>query len=59
MSFHRGSFVDPVLFKFSDAPRYSKGFLAVLVTACAAALLICGYRFIRVRENNHRDKEVR
>lgn len=43
-------------FKAEDAPRYAPGFIAVVVTSIAAALLILVYRGVCVWDNNKRDK---
>jgi hypothetical protein len=45
-----------MLFKPEDAPIYAPGFIAVLATSTAAALLAIVYRFVCVRENCRRDK---
>jgi hypothetical protein len=45
-----------MLFKPKDAPTYAPGFIAVLATSTAAALLAILYRFICIRENCRRDK---
>jgi hypothetical protein len=44
------------LFKPKDAPTYAPGFIAVLATSTAAALLAIAYRFLCIRENCHRDR---
>jgi hypothetical protein len=51
-----GNFVGPLLFKPADAPVYAPGFVAVLITSIAAALLIIVYRFVCIWENKRRDK---
>jgi MFS family permease len=51
-----GNFVGPLLFKPADAPVYAPGFVAVLITSIAAALLIIVYRYVCIWENKRRDK---
>lgn len=51
-----GNFVGPLLFKPQDAPAYGPGFVAVLITAIAAAILIIVYRFVCVWDNRKRDR---
>lgn len=51
-----GNFVGPLLFKKEDEPVYAPGFLAVVVTSVAAALLALAYRFLSMWENKRRDK---
>ncbi|KAF2727747.1 MFS transporter [Polyplosphaeria fusca] len=51
-----GNFVGPLLFKPQDAPVYAPGFIAVLITAVVAAMLVIVYRFVCVWENRRRDK---
>lgn len=51
-----GNFVGPLLFKTADAPRYPKGFIAVVITALAAGLLALVYRFVCMWDNRVRDK---
>lgn len=46
----------PLVFKPQDAPRYEPGFIVVVATAIAAAVLAIVYRFICVWENRRRDK---
>jgi hypothetical protein len=51
-----GNFVGPLAFKQEDAPRYAPGFIVVVVTSIAAALLILVYRAVCVWDNKKRDK---
>ncbi|KAF3005952.1 hypothetical protein E8E13_010158 [Curvularia kusanoi] len=51
-----GNFVGPLLFKPKDAPAYGPGFIAVLATSIAAAVLAIVYRYVCIWENRHRDK---
>lgn len=46
----------PLVFKPKDAPRYEHGFVVVVATAIAAAVLAIIYRFICIWENSRRDK---
>ncbi|KAJ4130493.1 hypothetical protein NW754_009546 [Fusarium falciforme] len=50
-----GNFVGPLVFKKEDAPRYTSGFIVVVVTALAAAVLAIVYRFLCVWSNRKRD----
>ncbi|KAK3650401.1 hypothetical protein LTR56_006380 [Elasticomyces elasticus] len=51
-----GNFVGPLCFEPSDAPRYSKGFLIVVVTSIVAGGLALVYRWFCVWLNRKRDK---
>ncbi|ETS84147.1 hypothetical protein PFICI_02172 [Pestalotiopsis fici W106-1] len=51
-----GNFAGPLAFHSQDAPRYGPGFVVVVITSIAAALLIIFYRFICVWTNHRRDK---
>ncbi|EHY54984.1 hypothetical protein HRR83_005758 [Exophiala dermatitidis] len=51
-----GNFLGPLVFKEEDAPRYGPGFLTVVVSAAAAAVLALVYRFVCVWENKKRDR---
>lgn len=51
-----GQFTAPLLFKPKDAPDYDTGFIAVLLTAVAAASLNLIYRFICIWQNKRRDQ---
>jgi hypothetical protein len=51
-----GNFVGPLLFKPADAPVYAPGFIAVLATSIAAAVLAVVYRYVCIWENHRRDK---
>jgi len=51
-----GNFAGPLLFKPADAPEYVPGFIAVVATSIAAAVLSIVYRFLCVWENRRRDK---
>ena len=53
---YAGNFVGPLLFKPQDAPKYAPGFIAVIATALAAAVIALVYRFITIWENKRRDK---
>lgn len=46
----------PLIFKTKDAPKYAPGFIVVVITSIAAALLAIVYRFVCVWENKKRDK---
>lgn len=46
----------PLLFKPEDYPVYAPGFIAVLITSIAAALLIILYRYVCLWDNKRRDK---
>jgi hypothetical protein len=50
-----GNFVGPLLFKTKDAPVYAPGFVAVLATSIAAAVLAVVYRYVCIWENRKRD----
>jgi hypothetical protein len=45
-----------MLFRPKDAPTYAPGFIVVLATSTAAAVLAIVYRFVCIRENRHRDR---
>jgi hypothetical protein len=49
--------VGPILFKSKDAPTYAPGFIVVLATSTAAALLAIAYRSVCVQENCHRKRK--
>lgn len=49
--------VGPLVFKPQDAPRYVPGFIVVVVTSVAAAVLALVYRLICIHENKKRDRE--
>jgi hypothetical protein len=51
-----GNFVGPLLFKPADAPVYAPGFIVVLATSIAAAVLAIVYRYVCIWENRRRDK---
>jgi hypothetical protein len=51
-----GNFVGPLLFKPEDHPVYAPGFIAVLITSIAAAVLVIIYRYLCIWENKRRDK---
>jgi hypothetical protein len=51
-----GNFVGPLLFKPRDAPVYAPGFVVVLATAIAAAVLTVVYRYVCIWDNRRRDK---
>lgn len=51
-----GNFAGPLLFKPEDAPVYGPGFIAVLGTGIAAAVLAIVYRYVCIWENRKRDK---
>ncbi|EMD66057.1 hypothetical protein COCSADRAFT_294534 [Bipolaris sorokiniana ND90Pr] len=50
-----GNVMGPMLFKPEDAPTYAPGFIAVLATSSAAALLARVYRSLCIRDNCHHD----
>jgi hypothetical protein len=50
-----GNFAAPQVFRAQDAPRYTLGFIVVLVTAIIAGIIILIYRFICAHENRRRD----
>lgn len=52
---HPGNVVGPMFFKPEDAPTHTPGFIAVLATSSAAALLARVYRSLCIRDNCHRD----
>lgn len=54
--FHTGNFVAPLTFKEEDAPAYGPGFVVVVATASATAVLGVIYRYLCVWENARRDK---
>lgn len=51
-----GNVAGPLLFKPADAPVYAPGFIAVLATSIAAAVLAVVYRYVCIWENARRDK---
>ncbi|KAG8163035.1 hypothetical protein KVR01_007513 [Diaporthe batatas] len=51
-----GNFFGPLAFHVSDAPRYPKGFIVVVVTAIAAGVGIMLYRLLCVWHNRKRDE---
>lgn len=46
----------PQVFREEDSPKYSPGFIAVVITAIVATLLMLIYRFICAFENRRRDR---
>jgi hypothetical protein len=56
LTINLGNFVGPLLFKPEDAPAYGPGFVAVLGTSIAAAVLAVVYRYVCIWENKRRDK---
>ncbi|KAH8727437.1 MFS transporter [Phaeosphaeriaceae sp. PMI808] len=51
-----GNFLGPMLFKSEEAPIYATGFITVLATSAAAAVLAVIYRYICIWDNRKRDK---
>lgn len=51
-----GNVVGPLLFKTQDAPAYSNGWIAVVITSITALLLAIVYRFVCIWENKKRDE---
>jgi len=51
-----GNFVGPLVFKTSDAPAYTPGFITTCITSIAAAVLIGVYRLVCMWDNKRRDK---
>ncbi|KUL85013.1 hypothetical protein ZTR_07784 [Talaromyces verruculosus] len=50
-----GNFAGPQVFRAQDAPRYTVGFIVVLVTAIVAGIIVLVYRFVCAYENRRRD----
>ncbi|KAH8890176.1 MFS transporter [Thozetella sp. PMI_491] len=51
-----GNIVAPLLFKDTESPIFTSGWIAVLACICAATVLALGYRQICVWENSKRDR---
>ena len=50
-----GNFAGPQVFRAQDAPRYTLGFIVVVVTAIIAGIIVLVYRFVCAHENRRRD----
>lgn len=50
-----GNFAGPQVFRAQDAPRYTLGFIVVVITAIIAGLIVLVYRFVCAYENRRRD----
>ncbi|OBT60643.1 hypothetical protein VE03_09954 [Pseudogymnoascus sp. 23342-1-I1] len=50
------NFIDSLLFKATDAPRYPTSWAVVVPTAIAAGLLCLAYRWVCISHNRKRDE---
>ncbi|KAJ5116537.1 hypothetical protein N7456_000885 [Penicillium angulare] len=51
-----GNFTGPLLYKEHDAPRYTPGFIVVIVTSFIAGILVLVYRVVCASDNRRRDE---
>lgn len=51
-----GNIIGPLVFVEEDAPRYKMGFIIVVASTLAAALLLLAYRYVCLRHNHKRDR---
>lgn len=51
-----GNIIGPLVFREQDAPRYKVGFIVVVASTLAAALLLLAYRYVCLAHNRRRDR---
>ncbi|KAI7780594.1 allantoate permease [Diaporthe eres] len=51
-----GNIIGPLVFREQDAPRYKVGFIVVVASTLAAALLLLAYRYVCLAHNRSRDR---
>lgn len=51
-----GNIIGPLVFREQDAPRYKVGFIVVVASTIAAALLLLAYRYVCLQYNRKRDR---
>lgn len=51
-----GNIIGPLVFREQDAPRYKVGFIVVVASTLAAALLQLAYRYVCLAHNKRRDR---
>lgn len=51
-----GNIIGPLVFREQDAPRYKVGFIVVVASTLAAALLLLAYRYVCLQHNRKRDR---
>lgn len=51
-----GNIIGPLVFREQDAPRYKVGFIVVVASTLAAALLLLAYRYVCLHYNRKRDR---
>lgn len=51
-----GNIIGPLVFREQDAPRYKVGFIVVVASTLAAALLLLAYRYVCLYDNRKRDR---
>lgn len=56
MAYCIGNIIGPQLFRASDAPDYSPGYLGLLASLIVAMVAISGYGFVCYSENKRRDR---
>ncbi|KAI3391178.1 hypothetical protein diail_7783 [Diaporthe ilicicola] len=52
-----GNIIGPLVFREQDAPRYKPGFIIVVASTLASALLLLIYRYVCLSHNRRRDAE--
>lgn len=51
-----GNIIGPLVFREQDAPRYKVGFIVVVASTLAAALMLLAYRYVCLADNRRRDR---